>query len=65
MKIFSMCSFFLLTLYCYYLNRLIPPLNIPSKLGIDQANDDEVISDMEGTTQDATKGIETNLDEVS
>ncbi len=65
MKILSMCSFFLLTLYCYYLNRLIPPLNIPSKLGIDHANDDEVISDMEGTTQDATNGIETNLDEVS
>jgi hypothetical protein len=50
MKILSMCSFFLLTLYCYYLNRLIPPLNIPSKLGIDHANDDEIISDMEGTT---------------
>jgi len=44
---------------------LIPSLNIPSKLGIDHVNDDEVISDMEGTTQDATNGIETNLDEVS
>lgn len=65
MKILSMCSFIFLTLYCYYLNRLIPSLNIPSKLGIDHVNDDEVISDMEGTTQDATNGIETNLDEVS
>ncbi len=42
--------FFCWLLYCCYLNRLIPPLNIPSKLGIDHANDDEIISDMEGTT---------------
>lgn len=65
MKILSMCSFFLLTLYCYYLNRLIPPPNIPSKFGIDNVDDDEVINGMEGTTRNATIGMETNLDEVS
>jgi hypothetical protein len=48
-----------------HLNRLIPPPNIPSKFGIDNANDDEVIHDMEGTTRDAINGMETNFDEVS
>jgi hypothetical protein len=44
---------------------LIPPPNIPSKFGIDNVDDDEVINGMEGTTRDATIGMETNLDEVS
>jgi len=48
------------------LNRLTPPPNIPNEFGIDDVDDDDkVISDMEGTTRDATNDMEIDLDEVS
>ncbi len=56
---------FWLILYCYSLSRLIPPPSIPSKFGMDDAIDDEVVNDMEGTTQDATNGMELDLNDVN
>jgi hypothetical protein len=56
---------FLLILYCYSLSGLIPCPGIPSKFGMDNVIDDEVISGMEGTTQDSTNGMELDLDEVN
>ncbi len=45
---------------------MTPPPNIPNEFGIDDVDDDDkVISDMEGTTRDATNDMEIDLDEVS
>ncbi len=47
------------------MSGLIPCPGIPSKFGMDNVIDDEVISGMEGTTQDSTNGMELDLDEVN
>ncbi len=48
------------------MNSLIPPPNILSEFDINDADDDdEITSNTEGTTQDATNDMEIDLDEVS
>jgi len=47
------CSF-LLILHCYFLGRLIPSPSILSKFAMDDGANDELVSVMDNTTQDAT-----------
>jgi hypothetical protein len=53
MSILFQCSF-LLILHCYFLGRLIPSLSIPNKIVVDDGANDKLVSEMDGTTQDAT-----------
>ncbi len=61
MSILFQCSF-LLILHCYFLGGLIPSPNVPSKFTMDDGANDELVSEMDCTTQDATNDMETNLD---
>jgi hypothetical protein len=63
MSILFQCSF-LLILHCYFLGRLIPSPSIPNKFVMDDGANDELVSEMDDTAQDATKDMETNLDHV-
>ncbi len=63
MNIMFQCSF-LLILHCYFLGRLIPSLSILSKFAMDDGVNDKLVSEMDGTTQDAINDMEANLDQV-
>jgi hypothetical protein len=63
MSILFQCSF-LLILQCHFLVRLIPSPNIPREFVMDDGANDELISEMDGTTQDAINDMETNLDQA-
>ncbi len=63
MSILFQCSY-LLILHYYFLGRLIPSPSIPSKFVMDDGANDKLISEMDGTTQDATNDMETNLDQA-
>jgi hypothetical protein len=47
---------------CYFLGRLIPSPSILSKFAIDDGVNDELVSEMDNTTQDATNDMEIDLD---
>ncbi len=51
-------------LHCYFLGRLIPSLSRLSEFAMDDGANDELVSEMDGTTQDATNDMETNLHQV-
>jgi len=53
MSILFQCSF-LLILHCYFLGKLIPSPSIPNKIVVDDGANDKLVSEMDGTTQDAT-----------
>ncbi len=57
------CSF-LLILHCYFLGRLIPSPSILNKFAMDDGANDELVSEMDGATQDATNDMEIDLDHV-
>ncbi len=57
------CSI-LLMLHCYFLGWLIPSLSILSTFAMDDGANDQLVSDMDGSTQDATNDMETNLEQV-
>jgi hypothetical protein len=61
MSILFQCSF-LLILHCHFLGRLIPSRNIPRKFAMDDGTNDELVSEMDGTTLGAINDMETNLD---
>jgi len=63
MRILFQCSF-LLILHCYFLGSLIPSPSIPSKLVMDDGANDKLVSEMDGTTQDATNDMEIDLDQA-
>jgi hypothetical protein len=61
MSILFQCSF-LLILHCYFSSRLILSLIIPSKFCMDDGANDDLVNEMDGTTQDATNDMEIFLD---
>jgi len=63
MSILFQCSF-LLVLHCYFLGRSISSLNIPNEFAMDNGANDELVSEMDDTAQDATNDMETYLDQV-
>jgi hypothetical protein len=61
---YTVSMFIFVDLHCYFLGRLIPSPSILSKFVMDDGANDESVSEMDGTTQDASNDMETDLDQA-